>query len=105
RAGVDGARAIEEQGNREAGCEGVKHARLDAVVGRQAADEELPESARLQFGGEVALPKGRVALAFGGGRLLDHEVDPVAPQFRVQLGAGSAAHAVARPVTAAVLEG
>ena len=69
---------------------------LDAVVGRQAADEHSPDIAVSQSR-PIPFPETRIRLEIFGARLGDHMADLRHPQLRVECGSVCVGDAVRRP--------
>src|ERR687886_686396 len=78
----------------------VERGGVDAVVERQAADEDAPYAARAELLGEVGAVEARVGLLVAPGRLLDGQVDLLLAEPRVEVGAARAGHAVVGPLAA-----
>jgi len=84
-------------GHGKALTEAVERGVLDAVVGRQAADQQVVDGALAQQLCKIRAVEGRVTLGATIGSLVEHDVDVLALERRMQLGAGRARHAVHRP--------
>ena len=93
----DSAHGILDDGDVEALASRVEHGVLDAVVGREARDEEAvtPRSRRSSPSRRVL--EAGISLAVRVLALVDHDVDLGPLQVRMELGAGRSRHAVHRP--------
>ena len=84
-------------GHGKALTEAVERGVLDAVVGCQAADQQIVDVVLAQQVRQGCAVEGRVTLGAAIGSLVEHDVDVLALERRMQFGAGSARHAVHRP--------
>ena len=102
---VDGADGVRHDDGVEPVVDGLGRRRLDAVVGREAGDEDTPDAEAIELRRELGAGEAGVAVGRRVCALLHHVVDRVGIEVRMELGPCRSLDAVFGPGTALLREG
>ncbi len=100
---LDAAAGVLDHHHLQACCRGVDRGEMDAVIGRQAAQEGAPEPTIAQIAAQpgrglvVVFEEGGIGIDLGASALADNQLGPGRLQVGVEGGARGALHAVVRP--------